>query len=328
MGGVQHSKDCVVLAASADGQQCLLIQLPNAEGEVVWAAGLPSGADSIDRVVQKTDLGDYLGRWNHWAFVKDCVAGEMRVYRNGKLQYKNETKEAKGVALRQFVVGISKVALGGGLGSGSSWIGQLAELRIWNVALGEREIESNSVLVLSGDKPGLVAYFPLREADGNKACDHSGNGRDISLAGLGWSACTAPIGRLLNANDSGVSAPMLASVEYSRIRIEDQRRKAMMLRCLALPTAQGLLLLDEQRIEELEMRWIGNAQIQPTLLGYIEGPPLPSENLTEEDDYNGATSVDLVQSSDVEYSWTRNEDASLGAEASFFLGSTRRPSRA
>ena len=84
---------------------------------------------------------------------------------------------------------------------------------------------------------------------------------------------------------------------------------------------QGLRLVDEQRIEELEMQWIGNAQIKPTLIGYIEGaPPLPSENLTEEQDYNGATAVELIQSSDVEYSWTREQDVSLGAETSLFVG--------
>jgi hypothetical protein len=110
--------------------------------------------------------------------------------------------------------------------------------------------------------------------------------------------------------------------EYSRVRVDAQRRKSvMMLRGLALPTLGGLRLLDEQRIEELEMQWIGNAQIKPTLIGYIEGaPPLPSENLTEEQDYNGATAVELIQSSDVEYSWTREQDVSLGAEASLFVG--------
>ena len=34
----------------------------------------------------------------------------------------------------------------------------------------------------------------------------------------------------------------------------------------------------EQRVEEMTLQWIGNTQISPTLLGYIEGaPPVPSE---------------------------------------------------
>jgi hypothetical protein len=94
-----------------------------------------------------------------------------------------------------------------------------------------------------------------------------------------------------------------------------------MLRCLALPSSAGIQCFDEQRIEELEMKWIGNAQINPTLIGYIEGaPPIPSENLTEEQDYNGATSVELVQSSDVEYSWTREQETSWGMEVGLLAG--------
>ena len=116
----------------------------------------------------------------------------------------------------------------------------------------------------------------------------------------------------------------LSSAEYSRVVVDadPQRRKStMMMRCLALASPDGVRLFDEQRIEELEMKWIGNGQFKPTLIGYIEGaPPLPTENLTEKDDYNGATSVELIQSSDVSYSWTREQDASLGSDTDALLG--------
>ena len=43
--------------------------------------------------------------------------------------------------------------------------------------------------------------------------------------------------------------------EYSRVRVDAQRRKSvMMLRCLALPTFGGLRLVDEQRIEDRARR--------------------------------------------------------------------------
>jgi hypothetical protein len=45
-------------------------------------------------------------------------------------------------------------------------------------------------------------------------------------------------------------------------------------------------------------------------LGYIEGaPPVPSENLTLADDYNGATSVELTMTEDVRFNWTRSQDS-------------------
>jgi hypothetical protein len=74
-------------------------------------------------------------------------------------------------------------------------------------------------------------------------------------------------------------------------------------------------------VEALELKWVGNAQFAPTLLGYIEGPPpVPSENLTLSDDYNGATSVELTMSEDVEFNWTRSQDSGLGATLETFMG--------
>ncbi len=475
-------------ALDSGGNRRLCIQLPNEKGEVVWEAGQKQGNGAIDSLVKAADAGLYRGRWTHWAFIKDVGAGEMRIYVDGKLWAKNDPKATDGGPHHQPLSDVSQAALGGFPNQRPNWHGQLCELRIWNVALDEREIEANSVLTLSGNEPGLIAYYPLNEAQGDLARDHSGRGQNFSIVGGAWTPCTAPIGRLqrfplgllgprapfdgtnaitlpqmtpdfsegisiearvrfdqfrswsriidlcdaarektillANKEESrrlifqvhrggGVVSTLEASTdlpqgqwvhvvaaierdgqghlyvdgvevaagkmelpervervynylgkgswgnplfqgemeavrlytyalssqevkglmqggfeaavicaEYSRVRVDAQRRKSvMMLRGVALPALGGLRLLDEQRIEEPEMQWIGNAQIKPTLIGYIEGaPPLPSENLTEEQDYNGATAVELIQSSDVEYSWTREQDVSLGAEASLFVG--------
>lgn len=97
----------------------------------------------------------------------------------------------------------------------------------------------------------------------------------------------------------------------------------MLRRCLAVPVRGGALLLVDKRVEQLELKWIGNAPIQPTLLGYIEGaPPIPSENLTESANYNGATSVELVNTEDLAFSWNRDQDSGLGATLSGFIGSS------
>jgi hypothetical protein len=97
----------------------------------------------------------------------------------------------------------------------------------------------------------------------------------------------------------------------------------MMRRMFAYPTANGVQVFTDKRIENLELIWIGNAQFAPTLLGYIEGaPPVPSENMNIDGDYqyNGATSVQLTTTEDVEYSWNRSQDAGLGAKMEFFTG--------
>jgi hypothetical protein len=136
------------------------------------------------------------------------------------------------------------------------------------------------------------------------------------MRGASWWGCAAPIGKLEEV--PVISNHALVSCEYSTV---SKDRSAIMRRFFATPTAQGVELLPDKRIEELELKWIGNGQFAPTLLGYIEGaPPIPTENLTLEDNYNSATSVELVVSEDVTFSWNRAQDSGLGATTDLFLG--------
>ncbi len=490
-GDNSHPNEVIFLSATDQLKRPVLrIELPNAKEEVVWEAGLNSADGTLDRLSCKAAPALYREGWTHWAFVKDGERGEMRIYANGQLLAHHNPGVGGAKPLQQPLWGIVRASLAGEPGSKLAWQGQISELRIWERALSQRTIESNSVFTLSGDEPGLLAYYPLNEASGEMARDHSGHGFAMRITGATWVPCTAPLGRLplsqptalirdvvqLNGDkplalpavdltsSNGLSlglrlqidkfpshtslvefatadatdvfsmdyapAKQLWSVnlkckgqwyclnfkgelqpkrwyhfgltitakgdvtaylngvaigtgtlplpaggirrdnwaggvskrkhlpyparidhlrlwdrvlsawhmarqalhapgfghavlaEYSRVVIDAQKRKtAMMMRCLAIANGEGIALLDEQWIETLEMKWIGNAQIKPTLIGYIEGaPPIPSENLTEEEDYNGATSVELLQSSDVSYSWTREQDVSFGAELEVLLG--------
>jgi len=75
-------------------------------------------------------------------------------------------------------------------------IGKLAEVRIWEIALTDEEVAVNSKILLTGNEPGLLAYYPLSEGQGDTIKDHTGNGHNGKITGGGatWWACTAPIG--------------------------------------------------------------------------------------------------------------------------------------
>ena len=209
-------------------------------------------------------------------------------------------------------------AIGNYQGGGQPF-GKVAEVRVWKVALSDDEIAVNSTILLTGNEPGLLAYYPMSEATGVEVRDHSGNGNNATVSGANWWGCTAPIGKI--DNPSGVDA--LVCAEYSTVTVESSTKTqvAIMRRFFAYPATNGVMLLPDKRVEALELKWIGNAQFAPTLLGYIEGPPpVPSENLTLSDDYNGATSVELTMSEDVEFSWNRSQDSGLGANAEIFVG--------
>ncbi len=88
----------------------------------------------------------------------------------------------------------SDVAFIGNRKDGMAPFGKVAEVRIWGMALSDEEIEVNSKTLLSGNEPGLLAYYPMSEATGADVRDHSGNSNNATVSGANWWGCTAPIG--------------------------------------------------------------------------------------------------------------------------------------
>ena len=198
---------------------------------------------------------------------------------------------------------------------GGAPFGRLAQIRVWNEALPDDEIEINAMTPTLGFEPGLQAWFPL---DANLA---DGTGVDSALTS---EAVTEHVFAAPGVVGGLEQARQIIACDYTTF-IEDKRtheRAAMLRSFLAIPTSGGVQLFGQKRVELLELRWIGNGQFAPTLLGYIEGPPpVPSENLTvSPDSYQGATSVTVVQTREVTRSWNRSRDTSIGGKFDFFIG--------
>lgn len=193
----------------------------------------------------------------------------------------------------------------------------IAEVRIWNKDRSPEEIQADMYRCLTGKEEGLVAYYPM-----DKLIPDQDN--LTILERVNHKKVKVPNGLATLKDDTfPLGGDAVVCAEYSTVGIDPKtkQKSALMRRFLAYPGVDGATLLTDKRIEELELRWIGNGQFAPTLLGYIEGsPPIPSENLTEGEDYNGATSVELTMSRDMDYSWNRDQDASLGATADIFAG--------
>ena len=256
-----------------------------------------------------------VGFWFHLAVVVKENQGksEVSIYKDGVNRY-NKTFEST------FPTGEGRPwTLGQEWDSSRKsdfFQGQMAEVRIWNKARTLEEIQASMHQSLTGTEVGLLGYWPLKtitqEGTTVKTPDLTGNHPGTVYEAITVKDNTLPIGG--NA---------LISREYSSITIDPdtQRKSAIMRRFFASPVLNGVDLLPEKRIEQLQLQWIGNAQFAPTLLGYIEGaPPIPSENLTEQPEYNGATSVELTMSEDVEFSWNRSQDSGLGANVDTFIG--------
>ena len=253
-----------------------------------------------------------LQAWHHLAVVGN--GKNVLLYLDG-VQIKSSGSETT-----NYGTSSDPFQIGAGVWSGKKtddpFNGNIAEVRIWKVACTPAEIQANMYKRLSGKEPNLVAYYPLNEIK-----PESSTQKVLDLAGNNHGTVNEAI--IVDDNTLPIGGDAVVSNEYSTVTLEPSTKTkvAMMRRFFAYPATNGVTLLPDKHIETLELKWIGNAQFAPTLLGYIEGPPpVPSENLTLEDDYNGATSVELTMSEDVEFSWNRSQDSGLGANAEIFVG--------
>ncbi len=214
--------------------------------------------------------------------------------------------------------------------------GQIADLRVWNYHRQQPEIIADRHRRLTGSEKGLMLYCPLDSIntdDGtvlNMVSIKTDDGTVLNNDGQTVKTDTHTM-QVSYTNTLPIGADAVVVNEYPTVAFDPETKKqtAMMWRFMTLPMVDKLQLLSDKRIELLEYLWVGNGQFAPTLLGYIEGaPPVPSENLTEEDDYCDATSVELSVSNNVEYSWERTQnifteldlDAKIGAEAEATVG--------
>ena len=61
--------------------------------------------------------------------------------------------------------------------------GQLDEVRLWNVARTQGQIQASMMGELTGSEPGLVGYWPLDEGTGTVVRDRTANGNNGTLGG-------------------------------------------------------------------------------------------------------------------------------------------------
>ena len=117
-----------------------------------------------------------------------------------------------------------------------------------------------------------------------------------------------------NENISNTSC----AIEYGEVQVDaNGELQGVMKRCQAFMVTDGTVYLQNGfKVGETELKYIGQVQTKPTLIGYIEGPPpVPSENLTvndsRTDDYAGTSSIQLLKSDTDAYHYSGSSDTYL-----------------
>ncbi len=151
------------------------------------------------------------GSWAHIALVYS-KEGSISAYYNFSEVISN--------ASIGYYEGIGNFVLGKNISENADYFnGFMHNVRVWNKILSSGEIQVNSLSVLSGNEPGLLAYYPMTAAKGSLALDKA-RGANMIMNGCKWSI---PPGRsmLFNGLDSyvkmntGSSAVIKKSMDFT-----------------------------------------------------------------------------------------------------------------
>lgn len=226
--------------------------------------------------------------------------------------------------------------------------GQLDELRFWHGVRTEEQINDHLFTFLRGDEPGLKAYWHFSTGSGRFVKDGSGNGYHLTISEEStddfWKPSTAPINNeappFLNllagrktawTPTSGVGP---CAFEYSDLQEDSQGRTIGVLKRgygFLIPDGEGkhgCCLQTGFSVGDLELKFVGQVQTKPTLIGFVEGaPPVPSENLTRPyyltpltpayQAYDGVSSVSLLEAEEITYAYETSHEIGGSINASF-----------
>jgi hypothetical protein len=116
-------------------------------------------------------------QWHHVASVYDFGASEIRLYVDGFLV-------SLGVATGLIRETDFDLVIGSQLGfDRRTFEGFIDEVRLWNVARTQTEIQENMMNELTGSENGLAAYWQFNEGQGSIANDSSQNNNQGTLFG-------------------------------------------------------------------------------------------------------------------------------------------------
>jgi hypothetical protein len=218
--------------------------------------------------------------------------------------------------------------------------GVMEELRLFRTVRSEEQILDNLFTRLKGERQELIAYYTFdadsTSRDSDRILDNGLRGNHLPLPSDRLQRPRVVLSTAPVSNDAAQVRSAIASVQtqfHEQIdttpavaEYADMQRDrsgdvtGVMKRCYSYLNGGTWNLITGYKIGTLISEWVGQAQFDPQIMGYLEGaPPVPSENLTEGpvnpdlNDFEGKAKVEFVQADEVVYSLSSSKDKSVTA---------------
>lgn len=255
-----------------------------------------------------------------WVKNPDPQGSRLNLYHNGAIVPTKIMSRVPTFDLNQFT-------LGAVLTNGKPQellMGELEEVRIWKVTRTPEQLQDNLSRRLLDDQENLIACYTFDAEANDRLLDHSFNGHHLPLGQSPdrptFVLSTAPVSDdvpyVRNAlagvetNFSGLIHSQPNVQEYGDMQYDAEGNLIGILkRCHSFIKDGRWYLLTGYKVGNLVAEWVGQVQFAPQLIGYIEGaPPIPGENLTRQEDYSQATSVEIVQADRTTHTYSVSKD--------------------
>ncbi len=265
-----------------------------------------------------------------WTKSRDPQSSRLMVYINGESVLTTPWTQNKPTYGQ-----VSEFAIG----ERSRFQGQIDDLRIWNIARTEEQIQDNLFRRVNGDFEHLLAYYHQNGRAEQVLPDRSGNQLDLTLPPSShyFVLSTAPIGSetaQVRSVFAQVQTPFHTTIdtaptvqEYGDMQSDNSGMAiGVWKRCYAYIKDGKWHLITGYKVSDLELEWVGQAQYEPQLVGFIEGaPPVPSENLTIRDAnqgemYENVSAVELIEADRVTYTYAASKEHGLDTALKFKVG--------
>jgi len=258
-----------------------------------------------------------------WVHSPDPAASRLMVYRDGQPE-----------ALIPSADPFQRLLYGTGFYLGKrdtdtvvpdAFRGQLEEMRIWHTARTGQQIRENMFHRLTGERDDLVAYYTFDAEPNARLIDEGPRGNDLVVQSGTYPVSTAPVGDdVPQARDvlGGVTTSFNVTIdgrpgtaEYAALETDaGGRRTGVFKRCHAYVRDGAWQLVTGFKVGDVVTEWVGQAQFDPQLIGYVEGaPPVPAENLTGGLDRTGASAVRLTEATTTTYTYATTRDVGIDA---------------